>query len=170
MNCGRQTTQFAAEGDWIFASPAQLGRLPISYRWVWKCFQQAAHKAGIAKFGTHTLRHSYRTWLDAAGTAIAVQQKLMRHSNIRTALNLYGDVENGWKGLPKMVESLPNCIHYDLPGCTSVRGSKTDGYGLWSDRGDSETLGRLYEGMSNATPIMCVVHFSRDRQLHPILG
>jgi integrase len=30
--------------------------------------------------------------LDAAGTPIAVQQKLMRHSDIRTTLNVYGDV------------------------------------------------------------------------------
>jgi hypothetical protein len=37
-------------------------------------------------------RHSYRSWLDAVGTAIAVQQKLMRYSDIRTALNIYGDV------------------------------------------------------------------------------
>jgi integrase len=88
----KQTTSFASEVDWIFASPAQLGRLPVSYPWVWRCFQQAAVKAGIPKFGTHSLRHSYRSWLDAAGTPIAVQQKLMRHSDIRTTLNVYGDV------------------------------------------------------------------------------
>jgi len=34
----------------------------------------------------------YRSWLDAAGTSIAVQQKLMRHADIRTTLNVYGDV------------------------------------------------------------------------------
>ena len=55
-------------------------------------FQKAAAKAGIGKLGTHSLRHSYRSWLDAVGTAIAVQQKLMRHSDIRTTLNIYGDV------------------------------------------------------------------------------
>jgi hypothetical protein len=38
------------------------------------------------------LSHTYRSWLDAAGTAIAVQQKLMRHSDIRTTMNIYGDV------------------------------------------------------------------------------
>jgi integrase len=38
------------------------------------------------------LRHSYRSWLDAVGTPIAVQQKLMRHSDTRTTLNIYGDV------------------------------------------------------------------------------
>jgi integrase len=88
----RQMTQFSAEKDWVFASPIKLGRLPVSYPWVWKAFQQAASKALIGKLGTHSLRHSYRSWLDAVGTPIAVQQKLMRHSDIRTTLNIYGDV------------------------------------------------------------------------------
>jgi integrase len=39
-----------------------------------------------------TLRHSYRSWLDAVGTGVAVQQKLMRHSDIRTTMNIYEDV------------------------------------------------------------------------------
>jgi len=43
-------------------------------------------------FGTHSLRHTYRSWLDAVGTPIAVQQKLMRHADIRTTMNVYGDV------------------------------------------------------------------------------
>ena len=38
------------------------------------------------------MRHTYRSWLDAVGTGIAVQQKLMRHSDIRTTLNVYEDV------------------------------------------------------------------------------
>ena len=38
------------------------------------------------------MRHTYRSWLDAVGTSIAVQQKLMRHSDIRTTMNAYGDV------------------------------------------------------------------------------
>jgi integrase len=88
----KQMTQFSGPEDWVFASPVQLGRLPWSYPWVWRTFQTAATQAGIATFGTHTLRHSYRSWLDAVGTSIAVQQKLMRHSDIRTTMNVYGDV------------------------------------------------------------------------------
>jgi integrase len=88
----KQQTQFAADSDWIFASPAKLGRLPLSYPHVWLSFQAAATKAGIGKLATHTMRHTYRSWLDAAGTPIAVQQKLMRHSDIRTTMNVYGDV------------------------------------------------------------------------------
>ena len=85
-------TEFAADSDWIFASPFKLGRLPLSYPWVWLSFQEAATRAGIGKLATHTMRHTYRSWLDAAGTPIAVQQKLMRHSDIRTTMNVYGDV------------------------------------------------------------------------------
>jgi len=88
----KQTTQFSAQEDWIFASPVRLGRLPWSYPCVWQVFQKAASEAGVGKLGTHTMRHSYRSWLDAVGTTVAVQQKLMRHSDVRTTMNTYGDV------------------------------------------------------------------------------
>jgi integrase len=86
-----QRTDFPAPTDWVFASPAQLGRLPWSYDQIWRMYQKAATDAGIGGFGTHTLRHTYRAWLDAVGTGVAVQQKLMRHTDIRTTMK-YGDV------------------------------------------------------------------------------
>ena len=52
----------------------------------------AGAKAGIGKLGTHSMRHTYRSWLDAVGTTIAVQQRLMRHADIRTTMNVYGDI------------------------------------------------------------------------------
>ena len=76
----KQTTQFPADGDWIFASPLKLGRLPYSYTGLWRELQRAAEAAGIGHLDTHSFRHTYRSWLDAVGTSIAVQQKLMRHS------------------------------------------------------------------------------------------
>jgi len=88
----RRATQFRGDEDWVWASPTQLGRLPISYPWFWRCFNRAAIRAGVGPLGTHTLRHTYRSWLDSVGTPIAVQQKLMRHADIRTTMNVYGDV------------------------------------------------------------------------------
>ena len=88
----KQTTQFSGEEDWIFASPVKLGDLPYSYTGFWRELQRAAKEAGIGQLGTHAFRHTYRSWLDAVGTPIAVQQKLMRHSDIRTTMNIYGDV------------------------------------------------------------------------------
>jgi integrase len=41
--------------------------------------------------GWHTFRHTYRTHLDETGAPIGVQQKLMRHSNVATTMNVYGN-------------------------------------------------------------------------------
>ena len=87
----KQAAQFSANEDWLFASPVQLGRLPWSYDQVWRMYQKAAKAAGIGGLGTHSLRHTYRTWLDSVGTPLGVQQRLMRHADIRTTMNVYGD-------------------------------------------------------------------------------
>lgn len=83
-------TEFPEQTDWVFASPAQLGRLPWSYDQIWRVYQKASKAAGIGSLGTHALRHTYRAWLSSVGTAVEVQQKLMRHTDIRTTM-LYGD-------------------------------------------------------------------------------
>ena len=45
---------------------------------------------GVSDLGWHTFRHTYRTLLDETGAPIGVQQKLMRHSNVATTMNIYG--------------------------------------------------------------------------------
>jgi integrase len=46
---------------------------------------------GISGLGWHTFRHTYRSLLDETGAPIGVQQKLMRHSNVSTTMNVYGN-------------------------------------------------------------------------------
>ena len=87
----KQTTQFSDSEDWMFASPVKLGRQPLSYTHVWETLTDAAEKAGIGHISSHTFRHTHRTWLDSVGTPVGVQQRLMRHADIRTTMNLYGD-------------------------------------------------------------------------------
>jgi integrase len=91
----KQATEFRADGDWIFASPLKLGRLPYSYTGFWRELDRAGKESGIGHIGTHTFRHSYRMWIDAVGTPVGVQQKLMRHADIRTTMNIYGDAASG---------------------------------------------------------------------------
>jgi integrase len=88
----KQRTEFAAGTDWMFASPARIGRQPWCYDEVLRRFSKAGIAAGIGAVLTHSMRHTYRSWLDAVGTTIAVQQRLMRHADIRTTMNVYGDV------------------------------------------------------------------------------
>jgi len=88
----KQASRFSEAGDWVFASPMQLGRLPWSYTGTRVEIARAAEAARIGHLSTHAFRHTYRSWLDAVKTPIAVQQKMMRHTDIRTTMNVYGDV------------------------------------------------------------------------------
>jgi Phage integrase family len=96
----------ASYSDWIFASPVQLGRLPASYPHVLQSFQAAAAEAGIGPVSTHSMRHTYRSWLDACGTSFAVQQKMMRHADISTTMR-YGQCRHQRDGCSKR-EGCPN--------------------------------------------------------------
>lgn len=88
----RAQAQYKSPSDWIWASPAQAGEQPFFYTTMAKVLDSAAAKAGLGELGWHAFRHSYRSWMDEVGVPIAIQQKLMRHSDIRTTMNVYGDV------------------------------------------------------------------------------
>ena len=91
LKAWKQITQFSAPEDWIFASPFQHGKLPYSYTGVKEELQRAADAAILGHLRSHAFRHTYRTWLDSVGTPVGVQQRLMRHADIRTTMNIYGD-------------------------------------------------------------------------------
>ncbi len=63
-----------------------------SYTGAWRELDRAGEAAALGHMGTHAFRHTHRTWLDAVGTPIATQQKMMRHSDVRTTMNVYGTV------------------------------------------------------------------------------
>ena len=90
----KQLSEFSGAEDWIFASPVKIGRLPYSYTGVWRELERAAGATGIGHLGTHSFRHTYRSWLDAVGTPVAVQQKMMRHADIKTTLGFYTNVDD----------------------------------------------------------------------------
>jgi len=50
----------------------------------------AAKLLGLPGMGWHFLRHTYRSLLDETGAPVGVQQKLMRHANVATTMNIYG--------------------------------------------------------------------------------
>jgi integrase len=53
--------------------------------------REAATRTGLGSIGWHTFRHTYRSLLSDADTPLEVQQKLMRHADIRTTVQ-YGKV------------------------------------------------------------------------------
>ncbi len=48
-------------------------------------------EVGIPGLGWQTFRHTYRSLSDETGAPIGVQQKLMRHNNVATTMNVYGN-------------------------------------------------------------------------------
>ena len=61
----------------------------MSYSWIWENLSIAGKAAGIGH-QLSCIPHAYPTWLDAMGTPVGVQQKMMRHADIRTTMNHYG--------------------------------------------------------------------------------
>ena len=49
-----------------------------------------AAKVGVPRLGWRAFRHTFRSWLDAAGAAVGVQQKMMRHAAVATTMNVHG--------------------------------------------------------------------------------
>ncbi len=79
----RSTSQFGKDSDWVWASPFSAGEMPLYFNAIQRDYIiPAAIKAGLARIGRHCFRHTYRSWLNAAGTPLGLQKDLMRHSDI----------------------------------------------------------------------------------------
>jgi integrase len=84
-------SNFSADTDFVFASPVKLGKQPLhGYTAQRGVLKPAAIRAGLGSIGWHSLRHSYRTWLDETGAPVSVQKELMRHSTIVMTMDGYG--------------------------------------------------------------------------------
>ena len=77
--------------DWVFASKRYRGRRPYWGQAILrKYIRPVAQRVGIQKrFGWHTFRHSYSTLLRSVGTEFKVMQELLRHSSLRSTLDVY---------------------------------------------------------------------------------
>jgi integrase len=76
----------AGEGVWCLTDdPTPNGKRSLLHEERWK----AAGKYGSVEW--HSFRHTYRSWLDDTGAPVGVQQKLMRHAQISTTMNVYGN-------------------------------------------------------------------------------
>ena len=79
----RAMSQFKKDSDWVWASLFSAGEMPLYFNAIQRDYIiPAAIKAGLGKIGWHCFRHTYRSWLNAAGTPLGVQKDLMRHSDI----------------------------------------------------------------------------------------
>jgi integrase len=87
----RQGVRYASADDWVFASKRYRGRKPFWGQSILrKYIRPVALRVGIQKlFGWHTFRHTYSTLLRSVGTEFKVMQELLRHSTLRSTLDVY---------------------------------------------------------------------------------
>lgn len=79
----------ASEEGWMFPSIV-TGRPYHAGILLRRHLRPLAAKVGVPRLGWHTFRHTFRSWLDAVGTAVGTQQKMMRHADVTTTMNVYG--------------------------------------------------------------------------------
>lgn len=89
----RKRSAFTSQDDWVFASPHTCGEKTYHVGRIQQyVISPAAVAAGLGEgIGWHTFRHSYKSWLNETGASAGDQRDLMRHSDIRTTMNIYGD-------------------------------------------------------------------------------
>lgn len=86
----RGTTPYAADTDWVFASPKMYGKQPYWPSARMRHIRRAAKRAGIAKhISWHVFRHTYSTLLLQNKEDVKTVQSLMRHANARVTMEIY---------------------------------------------------------------------------------
>ncbi|HVH70969.1 MAG TPA: tyrosine-type recombinase/integrase [Candidatus Dormibacteraeota bacterium] len=75
----------------VFASGRSRGRKPYWGQAILRKYvRPVAEKVGIQKcIGWHTFRHTYSTLLRTVGTEFKAMQELLRHSTLRSTLDVY---------------------------------------------------------------------------------
>jgi integrase len=78
------------KSEWVFSSPV-TGQPYHQDTIRQRHLRRAGIRAGLGfRLGWHTFRHSYRRWLDEAGTPVGIIKELMRHAHISTTMDVYG--------------------------------------------------------------------------------
>jgi integrase len=87
----KKVSPYNKQDDWVFASKRYRGRKPFWGQAILRRYiQPAAESVGIQKrIGWHTFRHTYSTLLRSVGTEFKVMQELLRHSSLRSTLDVY---------------------------------------------------------------------------------
>jgi len=81
-------TALPAGARWLFEH-AETG-LPYHARTVQEAIRTAADEAGLGRVTPHVFRHTFASWMIAAGATPADVQRQLGHASIQTTIDLYG--------------------------------------------------------------------------------
>jgi integrase len=91
LHSWKRQTSYSKPGDWVFASPYDLGAKPY---WPDMLLRRHIHPVALAagiskKIGWHTFRRTTATLLLSTGASIRVTQELLRHASPVMTLGVY---------------------------------------------------------------------------------
>jgi integrase len=122
LKAWNQASDFCEDGDWMFASPLKIGRLPYSYTGIWRELKRAAAASNVGDLGTHAFRHTvpdlagfhrYACW--GAAEAHASRGHTDDNEHIRECPIC------GHAKCPR--KSNPTCVQVGLTDCKWIAGS-----------------------------------------------
>ena len=87
----RDHCRYREPDDWVFANEHHRGHHPYWGQVILRrLIRPVAERIGIKKrIGWHTFRHTYSTLLRSVGTEFKVMQELLRHSSLRSTIDIY---------------------------------------------------------------------------------
>lgn len=89
----RSVTPYNQPRDWLFASPHTRGQRPLWPSQLLKThIKPIALDAGLPSIGWHSFRHTVSAWGKEAGLELEDVKTLLRHEDIATTSNVYGDL------------------------------------------------------------------------------
>lgn len=84
---------FNKPDDWLFASPYTKGKRPFwPAQLLKKHIKPLALAAVLPSIGWHSFRHTVSAWGKEAGLKLEDVKTLLRHEDIATTSNVYGDL------------------------------------------------------------------------------
>jgi integrase len=87
----RDRCHYRDVNDWVFANEHYRGRHPYWGQAILRTIiRPVAERIGIKQWiGWHTFRHTYSTLIRSVGAEFKVMQELMRHSSLRSTIDIY---------------------------------------------------------------------------------
>jgi integrase len=91
LNQWRDRCRYREPDDWVFANEHHRGRHPYWGQAILRrVIRPVAERLGIKKrIRWHTFRHTCSTLLRSVGTEFKVMQELLRHSSLRSTIDIY---------------------------------------------------------------------------------
>lgn len=105
----RSVTIHGAPGDWVFASPFTKGKRPFwPAQMMKKHIKPVALALGLPNIGWHSFRHKVSAWGKEAGLKLEEVKTLLRHENLATTSEVYGDL--GMEAKRRIQQQLVNFV------------------------------------------------------------